>query len=88
MGRRKTKAKKVVKKKRAGVPTIFKCLFCNHDDAVTVQLDSKTNIGDLKCDMCGANFQTTIHRLSDPVDVYSEWFDETEKKQMEELGVL
>jgi len=87
MGRRKAKAKKVAKKKRPTVPTVFKCLFCNHADAVRVTLDSKTNIGDLKCDMCGANFQTTIHALTDPVDVYSEWFDATEEKQLETLGV-
>jgi transcription elongation factor Elf1 len=81
MGRRKTKAKKVAKKKRPGVPTQFKCLFCNHEDAVSVTLDTKTMVGDLKCDMCGANFQTSIHGLTDPVDVFSEWFDSTEEAQ-------
>ena len=39
MGRRKTKAKKVAKKKRPTVPTSFKCLFCNVADAVSVKLD-------------------------------------------------
>ena len=78
--------KLVVKKKKRTVPTVFKCLFCNHADAVTVLMDSKTNIGDLKCEMCGANFQCVIHALSDPIDVYSEWFDETEAKQKETLG--
>jgi transcription elongation factor Elf1 len=72
MGRRKTKAKKVAKKKKPGVPTVFKCLFCNHQDSVSVEMDTKVMIGDLKCSVCGANFQMEIHALSDPIDVYSE----------------
>jgi transcription elongation factor Elf1 len=72
MGRRKSKAKKVAKKKRSGVPKVFKCLFCNHSDAVTVTIDMSTKIGDLKCNMCGVDFQTIIHSLSEPIDVYSE----------------
>jgi transcription elongation factor Elf1 len=28
--------------------------------------------------VCAASFQTDIHHLSDPIDVYSEWIDQTE----------
>ena len=29
-------------------------------------------LGDLKCSSCSVSFQTQIHKLSDPIDVYSE----------------
>ena len=74
--------KKVVKKKNTTVPKVFKCIFCNHDEAVECKLDFKVMIGDLKCGMCGESFQTTIHSLTDPIDVFSEWLDETQDKQL------
>ena len=52
MGRRKTKAKKVAKKKRPTVPTTFKCLFCNVADAVSVRLDQTTMLAQLHCSSC------------------------------------
>lgn len=82
MGRRKA-AKKVVKKKMATVPKEFKCLFCNNEGSVVCHLDQKAMVGDLNCRMCGATFQTTIHALTDPIDVFSEWLDETQEKQMQ-----
>lgn len=82
MGRRKKAAKKVVKKKTATVPKIFKCIFCNHDDSVECKLDFRVMIGELKCRICGEGFQTTIHSLTDPIDVFSEWLDETQEKQL------
>jgi transcription elongation factor Elf1 len=44
MGRRKA-AKKVVKKKKASVARVFKCLFCNHQDVVSCQMDMKSMTG-------------------------------------------
>lgn len=46
--------------RRPTVPKVFKCPFCNQDESVEAVMDFKTKIGDLKCRMCGANFQTTI----------------------------
>ena len=82
MGRRKKAAKKVVKKKAASVPKVFKCIFCNHEESVECKLDFKVMIGDLKCRICGESFQTTIHSLTDPIDIFSEWLDETQEKQL------
>ena len=45
MGRRKKAAKKVAKKKKAGVARTFKCLFCNHEDVVSCRLDMKSMTG-------------------------------------------
>ena len=47
MGRRKKAAKKVVKKKKAEVPKVFKCLFCNHEAAVDCKLETKSMLGHL-----------------------------------------
>jgi len=35
-------------------------------------------IGDLKCRICGEGWQSRIHYLTEPIDVYSEWLDATE----------
>lgn len=77
MGRRKKAAKKVVKKKRPTVSKVFKCLFCNHEKSVTCSLDSKSMTGQLTCGVCSATYQTRIHSLTEPIDVFTEWLDDT-----------
>ena len=81
MGRRKKAAKKVVKKKKPEVPKVFKCLFCNHEEAVDCKLETKSMLGPvhsspsrplippgyLTCRICGASFQTTITTLTEPI---------------------
>jgi len=85
MGRRK-KAQKVVKKKvRPEVDTVFKCLFCNHEKSVVCKLNLTSMIGDLVCRICDAKFETQINSLTDPIDVFSEWLDEAQDLQEEEL---
>lgn len=81
MGRRKKAAKKAVKKKRPTVAKVFKCLFCNHDKSVTCNLDIKTKVGELSCSVCDATYKTHIHDLSEPIDVFTEWLDETADAQ-------
>jgi transcription elongation factor Elf1 len=81
MGRRKKAAKKVVKKKRPTVAKIFKCLFCNHEKSVTCSLDVKSRIGALTCSVCDAKYQTQIHDLTEPIDIFTEWLDETSDAQ-------
>lgn len=39
----------------------FACLFCNHEDAVTVKLDKKAGVGTLECKVCSQKFQCGIH---------------------------
>lgn len=75
MGKRKSAAKPAGKKKREPLATAFQCLFCNHENAVTVKLDKKSSTGDLSCKVCGQSFQTGINYLSQAVDVYSDWID-------------
>jgi transcription elongation factor Elf1 len=86
MGRRKSTTKKITKKRDMTVPKVFKCIFCNHEEAVECRMDFRVMIGDLKCNMCGEGFQTTIHSLSDPIDVFSEWLDETQELQLQADG--
>lgn len=77
MGRRKT-AQKRLQKKRPVVAKVFKCLFCNHENAVECSLNQKDKIGSLKCRICGAEWQSRIHYLTEPIDLYTEWIDVTE----------
>lgn len=46
---------------REPLATSFQCLFCNHENAVTVKLDKKSSTGDLSCKVCGQTFQTGIN---------------------------
>ncbi|KAF4548002.1 Transcription elongation factor 1-like protein [Elsinoe fawcettii] len=75
MGKRKSAAKPEGKKKREGLASTFQCLFCNHENSVTVKLDKKTSTGELTCKVCGQSYQTGINYLSAPIDVYSDWID-------------
>jgi len=77
MGRRKT-AQKKLKKKRPEIASTFKCLFCNHEKAVTCTLNHKDKIGELACRICGEGWQTRINYLTEPIDVFSAWLDATE----------
>eukprot|EP01083_Nonionella_stella_P014525 40773_1 len=78
MGRRKSK-KRVIKMKAQSVSKIFDCPFCNHSKTVECKLDKRKNIGTINCRICTVSFQTIIHHLSEPVDVYSDWIDECQK---------
>lgn len=62
-------------RKKDPLPTKFTCLFCNHEEAVTVLLDKKGGVGQLDCAVCGQTFQCAINYLSAAVDVYGEWVD-------------
>jgi len=88
MGRRKKAAKKVVKKKRPTVPTKFKCLFCNHEGSVSCKLDFNTMTGSLSCRICDEKYETYINTLTEPVDLFSEWLDETSERQKEDARGL
>lgn len=39
------------------VDTTFTCLFCHHDQSVTVRLDKKEGIAHLSCKICDQRFQ-------------------------------
>jgi transcription elongation factor Elf1 len=78
MGRRKSKAK-VTKKVQMVVPKVFDCPFCNHSKTVECRIDSKINMGEIKCRVCDANFQTQTNFLTEAIDIYSEWIDACEE---------
>jgi transcription elongation factor Elf1 len=77
MGKRKKSTRKpgAGKKKMDPLPTVFTCLFCNHERSIVVKLDKKTGIGSLFCKVCAKTFETRINYLAAPTDVYHEWVD-------------
>lgn len=79
MGKRKKSTRTPAKKLVLKLDTKFNCLFCNHEKSVSCTLDKKNCIGSLQCKICGQSFQTRINALSQPVDVYSDWFDAVEE---------
>lgn len=76
--RKKSSRKPGGPKKREALDTTFTCLFCNHEDAISVKMDKKHGIGVLRCSNCHQDFQTSINYLSAPVDVFSDWIDACE----------
>ena len=79
-GKRKSK-KKVVKKLRDKVATTFKCPYCAHNGSCEVSRNKEAETGSIKCRVCGEGFQTRIHQLTDPVDVYCAWVDALEEEK-------
>ncbi|CAP73114.1 uncharacterized protein PODANS_2_5280 [Podospora anserina S mat+] len=76
MGKRKKATRKPTGPRRnEPLPSVFTCLFCNHEKAVSVKVDKKAGVGSLDCKICGQHFQCGINYLSAPVDVYAEWVD-------------
>ncbi|KAK4179203.1 hypothetical protein QBC36DRAFT_323193 [Triangularia setosa] len=76
MGKRKKATRKPTGPRRnEPLPSVFTCLFCNHEKAVSIKVDKKAGVGSLDCKVCGQHFQCGINYLSAPVDVYAEWVD-------------
>ncbi|KAH8887467.1 Elf1-domain-containing protein [Thozetella sp. PMI_491] len=87
MGKRKKSSRKPQGPKRSDpLPTVFTCLFCNHERAVTVKVEKKEGVGYLECKICGQKFQCAINYLSAPVDVYSEWVDAADAVAQQNSG--
>ncbi|KAJ7343438.1 transcription elongation factor Elf1 like-domain-containing protein [Mycena albidolilacea] len=84
MGKRKKAAKKP-QQSRQKVPldTAFTCLFCHHDKSVTVRLDRKEGMAQLVCRVCDQRYQSKIHHLTEPVDIYSAWIDAADAAQQD-----
>ena len=79
MGKRKSAAKPMPKRKPEKLATVFSCPFCNHDNSVECRMNRKAQIGEASCRICQEKFSTPIDSLSDPIDVYSDWIDECER---------
>lgn len=67
----------IVKKVRPTVAKVFKCLFCNTEKSVCCKIDRGSMTGELVCSICDAKFQTQINTLTEPIDIFTEWLDET-----------
>jgi transcription elongation factor Elf1 len=77
MGRRRARQKKIVTKRVVKLGTVFKCLQCNHEDAVDCKMDKSAKVGRLQCRICAVTYQMKINYLMEPIDVYCSWIDST-----------
>ena len=57
--------------------TVFDCPFCGASESCSCIMDIDHSLGTIRCDSCGAKYDTRISRLSDPIDVYAEWIDKS-----------
>ncbi|KAJ8462211.1 hypothetical protein ONZ45_g18019 [Pleurotus djamor] len=84
MGKRKKATRKPAPaRQKEPLDTTFTCLFCHHDKAVTVRIDRKESIAQLVCKICDQRYQSKIHHLTEPIDIYSEWIDAADAAQQE-----
>ena len=83
MGRRKA-ASKPQKKQAQKLATMFSCVFCNQENVVSCKLNMEDKRGSLSCSSCSVNWQCPITKLSEPIDVYSEWIDACDQVQQDE----
>ncbi|KAF5365631.1 hypothetical protein D9758_003327 [Tetrapyrgos nigripes] len=83
MGKRKKSSRKPAAAARIKVPldTSFTCLFCHHDNSVTVRIDKKEGIAQLVCRVCDQRYQSKVTHLTEPIDIYSEWIDAADEAQ-------
>uniref|UniRef100_T1JE46 Transcription elongation factor 1 homolog n=1 Tax=Strigamia maritima TaxID=126957 RepID=T1JE46_STRMM len=80
MGRKKSQRKPPPKRKAIeSLPTKFDCSFCNHQRSCEVNMDFKKKTAMIMCNVCFEDFQTRIHMLSEPIDVFSDWIDACER---------
>ncbi|EIM90051.1 Elf1-domain-containing protein [Stereum hirsutum FP-91666 SS1] len=85
MGKRKKSSRKPTgPKKKTPLDTTFTCLFCHHDNSVTVKLDRKEGIAQLVCRVCDQRYQSKVNHLTEPIDIYSEWIDAADAADKEQ----
>ena len=76
MGKRKKSSRKPGPSRgKDPLDTTFTCLFCHHDNSVTVRVDRKEGVANLVCKVCDQRYQSKVTHLTEPVDIYSEWID-------------
>ncbi|KAM0705039.1 hypothetical protein Q7P35_007826 [Cladosporium inversicolor] len=75
MGKRKSSSKPQGPKKREGLDTKFKCVFCNSEDSISTKIDKKAGVASLSCKNCVQSYQMSANYLTQPVDVYFDWID-------------
>ncbi|CAI0560102.1 unnamed protein product [Linum tenue] len=80
MGKRKSSATKKLAAKKPKhaekLEKVFSCPFCGFVDCVDPHLDKEVGIATLRCFRCDASYTTRMNRLTEPIDVFSEWIDE------------
>jgi len=62
-------------KAKPKVAQVFDCPFCGGKDLCGCRMDFDHSMGSIECDSCGAKYEMQINRLSEAIDVYSEWID-------------
>lgn len=73
---KRTKRKAAVEK----MDKRFSCLVCHREFMVVCVVNHLVGTGAAKCLACPASFKCPVNRLSQPIDVYSEWVDTQEAK--------
>ncbi|KZP11954.1 Elf1-domain-containing protein, partial [Athelia psychrophila] len=75
MGKRKAAKKPQGPKRTQPLDTTFTCLYCHHENSVTVRMNKKEGIAHLACRICDQRYQSKVHHLTEPIDVYAEYVD-------------
>lgn len=77
MGKRKS-SKPPPKKQKPKLSRTFNCPFCNSDKTVVATLDFDEGKGKVECTVCRESYNATVNKLTEAIDIYSEWIDACE----------
>ena len=76
MGKRKT-SKPPPKKPKPKLSTAFNCIFCGHEKSVVATINAQKSQGMVECSRCGVQHVMAITPLTEAVDIYADWVDQT-----------
>lgn len=83
MGRKKARRSSIKRTRtKDAMPRRFTCPECNHENVVVCSLNYLDNIGKATCSVCEATYKCKVHRLMTAIDVYSEWIDDANTKDI------
>lgn len=78
MGRKKARRSGPKKSKRnEALAKRFSCPECNHENVVVCRIDKSEKKGIAACTVCEATHTCKADKLSAPIDVYTDWVDNT-----------
>mmetsp|Transcript_3849 Transcript_3849/g.11475 ORF Transcript_3849/g.11475 Transcript_3849/m.11475 type:complete len:89 (-) Transcript_3849:1249-1515(-) len=83
MGKRKKATKPPPKPKDPTLEKTFDCPYCGHDQSVDSVIDRKKEIGRISCRVCHASHRMKTNRLTEAVDIYADWIDQSVEANQE-----
>jgi transcription elongation factor Elf1 len=83
MGKKKSRAVKIMKAAPLKVAKTFDCPFCSHTQSIEVKLRRPLCKATLMCRICKVSYEMRLLKIQKEVDVYCSWIDKCEEANNE-----